>query len=147
MTAFRHRPFSLHALRHKSAWGWLLALCWLLLNTQLAVAGHRCGLTITAAPVMVQHEAHRMSHPADMPDGQTTAQVKASAEISPLCEKHCLPDSATQELPSLSLLALPVNDELLPVPPSPSLAVASDDRLTPPVTGPPATIRFCRFRE
>ncbi|MGM3174795.1 hypothetical protein [Dickeya lacustris] len=147
MTAPRYRLLSLHTLRHRSAWGWLLAICWLLLNSQLAIAGHRCTLTPTAAPVVVQHEAHRMPHHGATPDEQSVSQFQASPEASPLCEKHCLPDSASQDLPSLSLLALPVNDELLPVNASLSSAVGRPDALTPPVTGPPATIRFCRFRE
>ncbi|AUC44257.1 hypothetical protein D083_3908 [Dickeya solani RNS 08.23.3.1.A] len=82
-----------------------------------------------------------------MPDMPAAHATQATADAGPLCEKHCLPDSASQDLPSLSLLALPVSDELLPVPTPEPVTVGSNRWFTPPVAGPPAEIRFCRFRE
>ncbi|MGI3106840.1 hypothetical protein [Dickeya fangzhongdai] len=147
MTASRHHSFNLRHLRHKSGWGWMLALCWLLLNAQLAVAGHRCELAVTAAPVSIQHDAHRMQPDVVMPDMPAAHVMQSAADVSPVCEKHCLPDSASQDLPSLSLLALPVNSELLPAQPPEPVTASSNSWFTPPVAGPPAEIRFCRFRE
>ncbi|WP_459607002.1 hypothetical protein [Dickeya oryzae] len=146
MTASRPHPLSLRHLRYKSRWGWMLALCWLLLNAQLAIASHRCDIPlIAAAPVNVQHDTHRMQPDAVMPD--TGYDVQTTASVGPLCEKHCQPDTASQDLPSLSLLALPVSSELLPVQPPQPVTVGSNRWFTPPVAGPPAEIRFCRFRE
>ncbi|MGM3161130.1 hypothetical protein [Dickeya undicola] len=147
MTASRHHPLSLRHLRYKSGWGWLLALCWLLLNTQLAVAGHRCGLSVMAAPVSIQHDAHRTQQSAAMSEMQPTSAMSSTADSGPLCEKHCLPDSANQDLSSLSLLALPASTELLPVQPPEQASHSNNNWFTPPVVGPPAEIRFCRFRE
>ncbi|MEI7062547.1 hypothetical protein [Dickeya chrysanthemi] len=147
MTASRHHPLSLRHLRYKSRWGWMLALCWLLLNAQLAVAGHRCNLAVTAAPVSIQHDAHRMQPDAVMPDMPAADAIQTTTGVSPLCEKHCQPDTASPDLPSLSLLALPVSSELLPAQPPEPVTAGSNRWFTPPVAGPPAEIRFCRFRE
>ncbi|QYM94327.1 hypothetical protein FGI21_07760 [Dickeya zeae] len=129
----------------------MLALCWLLLNTQLAIASHRCDIPLIAAasvaPVNVQHDTHRMQSDAVMPDMSAGYDVQTTASVGPLCEKHCQPDTASQDLPSLSLLALPVSSELLPVQPPQPVTVGSNRWFTPPVAGPPAEIRFCRFRE
>ncbi|WP_168363091.1 hypothetical protein [Dickeya zeae] len=151
MTASRPHPLSLRHLRYKSRWGWMLALCWLLLNAQLAIASHRCDIPLIAAasvaPVNVQHDTHRMQSDAVMPDMSAGYDVQTTASVGPLCEKHCQPDTASQDLPSLSLLALPVSSELLPVQPPQPVTVGSNRWFTPPVAGPPAEIRFCRFRE
>jgi hypothetical protein len=88
-----------------------------------------------------------MQQDAVMADMSAGYDVQTTASVGPLCEKHCQPDTASQDLPSLSLLALPVSSELLPVQPSQPVTVGSNRWFTPPVAGPPAEIRFCRFRE
>ena len=48
---------------------------------------------------------------------------------------------------SLELNALPAETTLLVVSPQQEICAERMDWHTPPVTGPPAEIRFCRFRE
>ena len=45
------------------------------------------------------------------------------------------------------LVALPVSLALAEVPPVCSPVIDEGWSLTPPAAGPPATLRFCRFRE
>ncbi|ACS84973.1 hypothetical protein [Musicola paradisiaca] len=148
MTTRHSASLSYRHLRYTSRWGWLLALCWLLLNTQLAVASHACSLSIVAAPAVIQHQAH--TQPSGMTMNHNMADstpVANTADAGPLCDKHCLPDSASQDTPSIALLALPTETELQLALPASTLVVAGPDWFTPPVIGPPAEIRFCRFRE
>lgn len=138
MSAARPPRHSLSRLRHRSGWGWLLALCWLLLNAQLAIAGHRCDLPVTAPTPAMQHQSHLMQ-PAHTP--------QAAEQQSSLCDKHCVPDSVSQDFAALAALAPPASSELsLAERPQP-LLLASAEWFSPPVAGPPAEIRFCRFRE
>ncbi|MCA6965421.1 hypothetical protein [Pectobacterium carotovorum] len=150
MSASSRSPLFIHHLRHKGRWGWLLALCWLFLNAQLAIAGHQCDMTISQTSPAIQHQAHLQQ--ADVQPLSSHAQHTATASYAvdqqtPLCEKHCVPDSVKQDNGSLALLALPVSGELVLADNPVHLTPASDVWLSPPAVGPPAEIRFCRFRE
>ncbi|MBW7982545.1 hypothetical protein [Enterobacillus tribolii] len=132
----------LHRLRVKNVWAGVLVACWMLLNAQMAIAGHRCAMQIDGPMPSVQHMSHGNAG-ADMPHHS----AMQSAEM--LCEQHCAPDGIHQETADhLPLLAVPlVSTEL-------RIADLSDDSLPgkpawspPPPTAPPAEIRFCRFRE
>ncbi|WP_420065365.1 hypothetical protein [Pectobacterium colocasium] len=150
MSASSRSPLFIHHLRHKGRWGWLLALCWLFLNAQLAIAGHQCDMVLSQTSPAVQHQAHLQLadvHPLSSHTQHTAEASYTADQQTPLCEKHCIPDSVKQDNGSLALLALPVSGELVladnPVP----LNQACDAWLSPPAVGPPAEIRFCRFRE
>ncbi|MEQ9880432.1 hypothetical protein ABRP92_20905 [Pectobacterium aroidearum] len=150
MSASSRSPLLIHHLRHKGRWGWLLALCWLFLNAQLAIAGHQCDMTLSQTSPTIQHQAHLQQ--ADVQSlsshaQHTTKASYAADQQTPLCEKHCIPDSVKQDNGALALLALPVSGELVLADNSVTLNQACDAWLSPPAAGPPAEIRFCRFRE
>lgn len=110
----------------------LLAFGWLLIQSQMALASHDCAIAPQGETVMMQHLDHQMTHP--------------QVANAPLCDKHCVPDTV-QKIDHPPLVALPIA-VTLDVVPLPSLAAPrSEWSLTPPAVGPPATIRFCRFRE
>ncbi|KAA8999881.1 hypothetical protein FJU30_11310 [Affinibrenneria salicis] len=137
------QPLTYRLRSHKRRWAWLLTLCWLFVNAQLAVAGHQCDFPLANAPTAMQHQAHLHRQAAQNHD----AHMDASAHATSLCEKHCVPDNLQPDNASLALLALPVDYQLAPVAPSQSAAAQDSAWLTPPSAGPPAEIRFCRFRE
>lgn len=114
-----------------------LALGFLLAAGQTAQASHGCPLDLEGQVAAVQHQDHLMGNPAPSPH----------SSASPLCEKHCVPDVMQKESPQSSLLALPVADTLAVIEPQCAPQTRSYWLLTPPAAGPPATIRFCRFRE
>ncbi|RAT74346.1 hypothetical protein AU507_07670 [Lonsdalea populi] len=110
--------------------------CWLLLNAQLALASHSCEPVMPSAPAM--EHAHPMT---------AKAPVHTSVVSSALCDKHCVPDSAHAPDHSLhaDALAADAGIRLPPAPREPTVAERAWD--TPPDTGPPSEIVFCRFRE
>ncbi len=116
----------------------LLAFGWLFVNGQVAVASHDCPIDVSAQAIGVQHSEHMLM-----------ADVNPSmAKISgPLCEKHCIPDAMQKDNGHSDVAALPVSDKLALVVPDCAPAVKPVAKLAPPATGPPATLRFCRFRE
>lgn len=114
-----------------------MALGFLLAAGQTAQASHGCPLDLDGQVVAIQHQDHLMGH--DASPSHSTA--------SPLCEKHCVPDMMQKESPQISLLAIPVVDTLAVIEPQCVQQTSSYWSLTPPAAGPPATIRFCRFRE
>ena len=117
----------------------LVIACWLLLNLQLTVAAHHGGQQQPVAPQVQIH--HIVDGVMSMPGMESVGQ-KA------ICEKHCDPDTAQpNSLTSLQLNALPSETALLVVSPQQETCAERMDWRTPPVTGPPAEIRFCRFRE
>lgn len=118
-------------------WMLTMALGFLLAAGQTAQASHGCPLDPDGQVVSVQHQDHRMGH----------APSPSHSTASPLCEKHCVPDVMQKESPQLTLLALPVVDTLAVIEPQCVYQISSYWSLTPPAAGPPATIRFCRFRE
>lgn len=140
MSALASISLSMHRLRFakKRACAWLLVVSWLLLNTQLALASHNCNLQFSGEAPMTQHMMHMQNSVPSQQQMQTQ---------EPLCEKHCVPESAQQDHSNLTLAALPTSSELAVITPFPSRSVPSNTWQTPPITGPPAEIVFCRFRE
>ncbi|WP_435947556.1 DUF2946 domain-containing protein [Dryocola sp. BD586] len=116
----------------------LLAFGWLFVNAQLAVASHDCPLNISAEAAAVQHSEHMLM----TGDRQTMAK-----NSGPLCDKHCVPDVMQKDNGHSDVIALPVTATLALRAPDCTPALVPIAALTPPATGPPATIRFCRFRE
>lgn len=126
----------LHCLR-KYLLMLLLAFCGLLIQSQVAVASHQCDISVDGEAVMLQHMQHQMA----------VKESPAHAMKAPLCGKHCVPDILQKDLQHTPLIALPAATTLAAVTP---LCVEETGRSwerVPPATGPPATIRFCRFRE
>jgi hypothetical protein len=115
----------------------LLAFGWLFVNSQVAVASHDCPVEFSAQPLSMQHNQHML-----MEDEFEMVKAKGA-----LCEKHCIPDVMQKDNDHSSLIALPVTPTLALVVPECTEALVPAAVLTPPATGPPATIRFCRFRE
>ncbi|QHM97232.1 DUF2946 domain-containing protein [Kosakonia sacchari] len=117
----------------------LLAFGWLLIQSQVALASHDCSVSVQGEHMMVQHMDHRMM----MSDSAPHMDMMKT----PLCEKHCVPDLAQKDTDNASLVALPVSLTLVAAEPVCSPVAHDGWSLTPPAIGPPATIRFCRFRE
>ncbi|WP_039054960.1 hypothetical protein [Enterobacter sp. Bisph1] len=131
--SFRLRFIKRHLLMLMVAFGWLF------IQSQMAIAAHGCHLSVQGENVMVQHLDHHMMMDNDAP--------QMDMMNTPLCEKHCVPDQAPKEGHHPSLVALPVSLTLSMVQPV-YLSLSRDaGTLSPPAAGPPATIRFCRFRE
>nr|WP_287858567.1 hypothetical protein [Klebsiella sp.] len=117
----------------------LVIACWLLLNLQLAVAAHHGGGQPSVAPEVQVHH---------IVDGMMSMPGMESAGQKVICEKHCDPDTAQpNSSTALQLNAFPSETALLVVSPQQESCAERMDWHTPPVTGPPAEIRFCRFRE
>ncbi|HEY4435919.1 MAG TPA: hypothetical protein VGN40_07130 [Lelliottia sp.] len=114
----------------------LFAFGWLLIQSQVAVASHDCTLSPRGESAMIQH--------MDMMD---TPQHHQLSNISPLCEKHCVPDQVQKDPAQPQLVAIPATMTITLNTLSCSEVAHSAWSLTPPAAGPPATIRFCRFRE
>ncbi|MFZ1874940.1 MAG: hypothetical protein WAU54_19520 [Chania sp.] len=141
MSAQASISLSMHRLRFakKRAGVWLLAVCWLLLNSQLAIASHSCNLQFAAEAPAAQHMMHMQASEPAMGNMQAEG---------PLCEQHCIPDPMQQDHGSLALAAiLPASSELLVAAPAQQVQFSRADWQTPPIAGPPAEIVFCRFRE
>lgn len=117
--------------------------CWLLFNAQLALAAHLCDVPAVAPTSQtLSHQGGAMQHGNMMHAAHVSTLAKA-----PLCDKHCTPDNAQKTVSPLHLDAMAHDAGTL-------LAIADDTPmpeenawLTPPRTGPPAEIVFCRFRE
>lgn len=111
---------------------WLL----LLINAQLALASHNCNLQPSALPTSRQHGAN-MLHGAGNP----------AAAPQQVCEKHCVPDSVQPDTHTLPLIVLPNNTRLSITPRHDEPQLQNVAWLMPPIAGPPAEERFCRYRE
>ncbi|WP_312624489.1 DUF2946 domain-containing protein [Scandinavium sp.] len=111
----------------------LVAFGALVLQSQLALAAHQCDLNPLGDSMMLQHVEHQ---------GMSSMAMK-----TPLCEKHCVPDSAQKVADRPPVVALPVTLTLAVVEHPCQSVTRTDWSLKPPAMGPPATIRFCRFRE
>ncbi|KNC93068.1 hypothetical protein [Trabulsiella odontotermitis] len=115
----------------------LLAFGWLFIQSQIALAAHRCDIDMQGDIAAIQHQDHQMAK-GDM------QQVNPQGS---LCEKHCIPDSSPKMPDHPVHAALPATLELVAVEqPCQTISDAAWS-LTPPASGPPATLRFCRFRE
>ncbi|MEB6336984.1 hypothetical protein [Serratia rhizosphaerae] len=130
----------MHRLRFvsKRSGAWLLLLAWLLLNGQLALAGHGCDLQPDGSAVAAQHMSHLQ---------QATPGMDSHTGADALCEKHCVPDNAQQDHASLSLAALPASFGLSLAIPRTTARISLIHWQTPPIAGPPTEVVFCRFRE
>ncbi|WP_437888923.1 DUF2946 domain-containing protein [Phytobacter sp. V91] len=117
----------------------LMAFGWLLIQSQLAIASHDCDLDVQGSSVMAQHYDHMMT--------DTAMQLPMHAMKAPLCDKHCVPDTAQKDTGHQLPIVLPVSLSLAVVKPVCVDISREGWALTPPAVGPPATIRFCRFRE
>jgi hypothetical protein len=115
----------------------LFALCWLVLNAQLALASHQCDIR---PPVENTAMAHNIT--MQMPDSPEHMQSQ-----SLLCEKHCAPERTQSDSGSVPLVALPVAPALAMLTVDASTAVTTADWIAPTVTPPPAEVQFCRYRE
>jgi hypothetical protein len=129
----------MHMLRlpGKRACALLFTACWLLLNAQLALASHHCDLPASVASTASQHAGH-------MQDASGEQHLQSQ---TPLCEKHCVPDSSKYDNGTLSLVALPASSSLMLAAVDVSEPLCSAAWTSPPIVGPPAEIQFCRFRE
>ncbi|MBN4833633.1 hypothetical protein [Enterobacter hormaechei] len=126
---YRLRFFKKHLLMFLVAFGWLL------IQSQVAVASHACSMDVRGEVATIQH----MDMMAPGPQHATDA--------SPLCEKHCVPDQVQKDPAQPHLVALPALMTLTLTTPESASADHSAWSVTPPAVGPPATIRYCRFRE
>ncbi len=122
----------------------LMAFGWLLIQSQVAIASHDCDLDVQGATVMTQHYDHMMT--GDVMNNSAMPQP-VHAMKAPLCDKHCIPDVAQKETGHPPLVALSVNLILAVADPVCVDTAQEGWALTPPAIGPPAAIRFCRFRE
>lgn len=111
----------------------LAAFCVLILQSQLAIASHHCELSPLGDSATLQHLEHQSMQQTEMK--------------SPLCEKHCVLENTPKPEEQPPVIALPNSATLALVASSCEATFASDRTLTPPAAGPPATLRFCRFRE
>lgn len=129
----------MHSLRlhGKRVSALLFALCWLVLNAQLALASHQCDMR---PPVENTAMAHNIT--MQMPDSPEHMQSQ-----SLLCEKHCAPERTQSDSGSVPLVALPVAPALAMLTVDASTAVTTADWIAPTVTPPPAEVQFCRYRE
>ncbi|MEZ6876495.1 hypothetical protein [Enterobacter sp. KBR-315C3_2022] len=114
----------------------LIAFGWLLIQSQVAAASHGCSIDLRGEVAAIQH--------MDMMG--KTAPLHAS-DASPLCEKHCMPDQAQKDPAQPQLVALPSAMTIALNVPECRAASPSAWSVNPPAVGPPATIRYCRFRE
>ncbi|TKI03615.1 hypothetical protein [Martelella alba] len=124
--------------RRRRVFALILLAFWLLLNSQLALAGHQCSMPVTALPATLEH-TERMLHD-DAPDQQ-------AGQPGLLCDKHCVPDCVHKDNQHAPFSVLPSPTELRLADWRETPQTLSADWLTPPIAGPPAEIRFCRFRE
>lgn len=129
----------MHSLRlpGKRVSALLFALCWLMLNSQLALASHQCDMRPPVMPTTMEHNEFMQ-----MPGSPEHLQSQ-----SVLCEKHCVPEKTSSDSGAVPVLALPVIPALALITVNASEAVTTADWVAPAVTAPPAEEQFCRYRE
>lgn len=115
----------------------LFALCWLLLNSQLALASHQCDMRPPVENTTMSHNEYMQT--PDSPEHMQSQSV--------LCEKHCVPERTQTDNGNVPILALPVVPALAVITLDASVAVTTADWVAPQVTAPPAEVQFCRYRE
>ncbi|WP_297119287.1 hypothetical protein V1599_08650 [Enterobacter sp. ECC-175] len=114
----------------------LMAFGWLLIQSQVAVASHDCSIDLRGEVAAIQHM-----------EMMGNAAPQHASDASPLCEKHCVPDQVQKEPAQPQLVALPSAMTIALNVPECRSAGYSAWSVNPPAVGPPATIRYCRFRE
>ncbi|MFO6298670.1 hypothetical protein [Rahnella selenatireducens] len=115
----------------------LFALCWLLLNSQLALASHQCDMRPPVENTTMSHNEYMQ-----MPDSPEHMQSQ-----SVLCEKHCVPERTQSDSGNVPIVALPVVPALAVMTLNASVVLTTADWVAPQVTAPPAEVQFCRYRE
>lgn len=125
--------------RRRRVFALILLAFWLLLNAQLALASHQCSMPVTALPATLEH-TERMLH-------DNAPQQQQTAEPGLLCDKHCVPDNVQKDTQHAPFVVLPGPTELQVADWQNAPQTLDVAWLTPPIAGPPAEIRFCRFRE
>lgn len=112
---------------------WVLAICWLLLNAQFAIASHDCQMPDPTLSIQALHTQHT--------DGL------ADKITTPICEKHCLPEASQADTGNHAFVAL-IPETTLPLAYVPRQEQHSSfSSFPPPIQELAAEIRFCRFRE
>ncbi|WP_213993691.1 hypothetical protein [Sodalis sp. dw_96] len=124
--------------RRRRMFALILLAFWLLLNAQLALAGHQCSMPVTALPAAMEH-TESMLHDND--------PQQHAAEPGLLCDKHCVPDNAQKDSQHAPFAVLPSQTDLQVADWRDEPRIQDVAWLAPPIAGPPAEIRFCRFRE
>lgn len=114
----------------------LIAFGWLLIQSQVAVASHDCSMNLRGDVAAIQHM-----------DMVAKPSPHNAVDASALCEKYCVPEQAQKDPAQPHLVALPAAMSLSLNTPECTSVRHSVWSVTPPAAGPPATIRFCRFRE
>ncbi len=114
----------------------LVAFGWLFIQSQVAIASHDCSIDLRGEVAAIQH-MDMMAKPGP----------HHAVDASPLCEKHCVPDQVQKDPAQPQLVALPAAMMLSFTPPECTSVSHAAWSLSPPAVGPPATIRYCRFRE
>lgn len=127
---YRLRYLKKHLLMLMFAFGWLL------IQSQLAVASHDCAINVRGETATIQHL-----------DMMAMPQHHAAPAPSGLCDKHCVPEQVQKDTGHPQLVALPAAMTVTLNAPDCAAVASSSSVVTPPAVGPPATIRFCRFRE
>lgn len=127
---FRLRYLKKHLLMLMFAFGWLL------IQSQVAVASHDCAINVQGETATLQHL-----------DMMAMPQHHAAPAPSGLCDKHCVPEQVQKDTGHPQLVALPAAMTITLNDPDCAAVASSSSVVTPPAVGPPATIRFCRFRE
>lgn len=116
---------------------WILTFSCLLLSTQLAIASHDCRMADPETTIQTLHSQHV----------QSLSEKQSNEHLSPLCEKHCLPDATQIDSGNHVVVAL-IPETTQPLVYSPlTESVPSLNCLAPPIQELTAEIRFCRFRE
>lgn len=132
-------PFRQLPQRKRRLLAFGVIVCWLMLNTQLALAAHLCDVpSIVQTTQVAGHHGMNMTQTSH----HASAMVKA-----PLCDKHCTPDNAQKTASPLHLDAMAHDTSTLLVLANDTSIPDQHTWLTPPRTGPPAEIVYCRFRE
>ncbi|KEA54278.1 hypothetical protein DT73_02590 [Mangrovibacter sp. MFB070] len=118
-----------------------LAACWLVGNAPLAQASESSPGTHLSAPVTTHysHDSHNMAM-------LHTMAMRTSVDRI-LCEKDCHPDYGKLQHHKLQPEPVAMESGLLLVERWERDCVQPVSWHVPPSTGPPAEIRFCRFRE
>lgn len=121
--------------------------CWLLLNAQLALAAHLCDISVIEQPLQTSTPAHHGSASNASSVTMTHATHITAMAKTPLCDKHCIPDNVQKSASPLHLDAIAHDSSTLLALPEATTTPNENAWLTPPRTGPPAEIVYCRFRE
>lgn len=128
----------LRSRRRRIAWQCMLFI-WLWMNAQLALASHDCNLKPISLPPSIQHSEGMIHSVIPQPGHTLTSE--------PICDKHCVPDSVQHDNQHAPLIALPNSARLSLIDRHEPPQLHTVAWLMPPIAGPPAEEKFCRYRE